>query len=258
MHKTPLMWSTYTHNFWTGCTKISTACHNCYAMSFLSKNGRDPTLIKRVNNKLFYQPLLYKDPCKIFVCSLSDFFHEQADIWRNDAWGVINNTPQHQYIMLTMRPERIQDNLPANLTTPLNNIWIGATVESEDYINRIEHLNKCKREHSSLKTFISVEPMLSRIDFCKNQKSLSLFRSLDWIIIGGETGTDKKHINYRPSKIKWFEHLIKQANESNIPVFFKQLGTALGKKYGMKGIHGAQWNKMPDELKIREFPKERI
>lgn len=49
---------------------------------------------------------------KIFTCSWSDFFIEEADEWRSEAWEIIKDTPEFIYQILTKRPERVVKCLP--------------------------------------------------------------------------------------------------------------------------------------------------
>ena len=69
-------------------------------------------VIKRTSDATFYQALKWKEPRRIFTNSWSDCFIEEFDPWRDDAWSVIKQTPQHQWQVLTKRPELINDRLP--------------------------------------------------------------------------------------------------------------------------------------------------
>ncbi len=89
--------------------------------------GQNPSIVIRSSNETFYQPLKkWKESTLIFTCSWSDFFHKDADIWREEAWDIIHKTPYHIYQILTKRPERIKEHLPADW--PFDNVWLGATV----------------------------------------------------------------------------------------------------------------------------------
>jgi len=85
--------------------------------------GQDGRTIRRSCPATFNAPLSrrWREARDIFSASLSDFFLAEADPWRPDAWDVIRRTPQHRYLLLTKRPERIADHLPGlNLAKPKN------------------------------------------------------------------------------------------------------------------------------------------
>src|SRR5207249_2293856 len=88
----------------------------------------------------FEDPLKWKEPELIFTCSISDFFIEEADPWREEVWEIIRKTPQHTYQILTKRPERISDHLPSNWGDGWSNVWLGTSVELQKYLTRADIL----------------------------------------------------------------------------------------------------------------------
>ena len=117
-----IQWTGTTWNPWIGCMKKSPGCKNCYMYRQMTRYKKDPKVVKRTSNGTFYKPLkLNKEVDKgirtgndrlVFTCSWSDWFNEEADDWRLDAWGVIRDSPNHTFQILTKLPERIQGNLP--------------------------------------------------------------------------------------------------------------------------------------------------
>jgi protein gp37 len=95
---TNIGWCDATWNPWRGCIKISPGCKHCYMYRDLSgprlRRLGNPFDITR-SKTTFKDPLTWKEPLVIFTCSYSDFFIEQADDWRPEAWEVIRRTPQH-------------------------------------------------------------------------------------------------------------------------------------------------------------------
>ena len=77
-----IQWTGATWNPWHGCRKVSAGCKFCYMDIFEIKNGRDPKVVKRTSKFTFEKPLKISTPTKIFTCSMSDFFIEEADQWR--------------------------------------------------------------------------------------------------------------------------------------------------------------------------------
>ena len=92
---TDIQWCKLTHNFWHGCRKLGIECAACYMFRNKKKIGQNGSIIHRLSDATFYKPLYEKEGAIIFTCSYSDFFLEEADEWREDAWEVIRKTPQH-------------------------------------------------------------------------------------------------------------------------------------------------------------------
>ena len=95
--KTKIQWTDGTVNFWRGCKKISPGCKHCYMFRDQERYGRSPEEVVLTSSVTFNQALKWKDPKRIFTNSWSDFFIEDADSWRDDAWNVIESTLHHQW-----------------------------------------------------------------------------------------------------------------------------------------------------------------
>ena len=97
----------------------------------------------------------------MFCASLTDFFIQDADPWRDEAWRIIEGTPQHTYQILTKRPERIAAHLPASWATdPWPHVWLGVSVETQDYAWRLDRL----AEIPAYTRFVSAEPLLGELN----------------------------------------------------------------------------------------------
>ena len=101
--KSRIGWTNSTVNFWIGCHKVSSGCRNCYAETLSKRWGGNFEVLHRTADATFYSALKWKEGRRIFTCSLSDFFHKDADEWRADAWEVIRKTPQHTWQILTKK-----------------------------------------------------------------------------------------------------------------------------------------------------------
>ena len=227
---TSIEWTDKSWNPVTGCTKVSPGCIHCYAEAITKRfrfpNGFNLTL----HPERLEQPLSWKKPCRIFVNSMSDLFHEEIPLeFIQSVFQTIKRTPQHTYQILTKRPERMVE-----LTPHLEfhkNIWLGVSVESQGYISRIDLL----RQVPANVRFLSCEPLLG---------SLYLdLTNIHWVIVGGESG--QKH---RPMNIEWAEDIRDQCRRSKVAFFFKQVGGRTSKAGG---------NSL-DGRKYLEFPKESI
>lgn len=247
---TKIQWTDETVNFWVGCVKCSQGCKFCYMYRNESTYGKDPTEVKRTGYSTFGKARLWSSPKRIFTCSYSDFFIDKADAWREDAWEEIRETPQHQWQILTKRPERIVKSLPSDWGEHgYQNVWLGVSVESQDYMHRIDELLKVP---AAIK-FLSVEPLISPISF--NDYNPGILKKIDWVIIGGESGWETGLYRYRKCEIDWIESIINECKESGTKVFVKQLGSYLAKKLSLKDKFGGEFSEWQESMKIREFPE---
>ena len=241
-------WTESTWNPVTGCTKISPGCKNCYAQTFAERfrnvdghpyqQGFDITLRpERLN-----LPLRWKKPKMIFVNSMSDLFlQEIPDEYIDKVFVSMESADRHTFQVLTKRAERMVDwtskkygidesMLPAN-------IWIGVSVEDENYNYRIELLQKIP---ASIK-FISFEPLLGSVNLTSEH-----LKGIDWVIVGGESGPKA-----RKMQKEWIDNIFQTCQEAGVPFFFKQWGAfdSEGKKVGKKKAGrlylGRTWDEKP-------------
>ena len=236
MNNTKIEWTDSTWNPTTGCTKISSGCAHCYAEKMANrlkamkvlkyKNGFSLTLHPDTIN----EPYFWKKPRMVFVNSMSDLFHENISFaYIKKIFKVMNENPQHVFQVLTKRGD-ILEKYHSKLTwTP--NIWMGVTVESKDYINRIKQLIKT---NAAVK-FLSCEPLLSSLERLPLSK-------IDWVIVGGESGPGA-----RLMKKEWFENIHQQCIIAKVPFFFKQWG-GVNKKASGRFLNGKTYSEMPKTI----------
>lgn len=214
MKSTKIEWTDKTWNPITGCTKKSAGCAHCYAEVMTRrlkamnlekyKNGFELTL----HEDELSQPLKWKGSHNIFVCSMSDIFHEDVPFdFVDKIIDIITQTPQHRYQILTKRANRMAEYF-MHRSIP-SNIWLGVTVECTSTKNRIDELRNL---NASIK-FLSCEPLLEDLG------ELDL-NGIDWVIVGGESGPKA-----RPMKQEWVLNIKEQVNKQNAAFFFKQWGT---------------------------------
>lgn len=247
--KSNIQWTDATWNIARGCTKVDEDCKFCYMYRDSFNNTRyDPLEVVRTKT-VFDLPLKLKEPSKIFTCSLTDFFHEAIDSYRNEAWDIIRKCPQHIFQVLTKRPERIIDHLPDDWGEGWDNVWLGTSVGNNKGRHRMEELIKVEAKIK----FLSLEPLWGEVELPIDYADGSGF--FDWIIVGGESGNETGKYRYRPCELKWINAIVQQCKETRIPVFVKQLGTHLSKQLKMSDRHGGNIDEFPEHLRIREFPK---
>lgn len=220
MRTTKIEWTDKTWNPITGCTKKSAGCAHCYAEVMARRlqamrqekyrNGFELTL----HEDTLEEPLQWKKPHNIFVCSMSDIFHENVSFEFVDRiMNTINQTPQHRYQILTKRSMRMAEYFRTREIP--QNVWLGVTVECPSSKSRIDDL----RELGANVKFLSCEPLIEDLG------ELSL-NGIDWIIVGGESGPFA-----RPMKPEWVLNIKQQVEQQGAAFFFKQWGT-----WGSDGI----------------------
>jgi protein gp37 len=171
-------------------------------------NQYDFGTVTRAAAGTFNSPLSKLKGPLIFTCSTSDFFHPDADEWREEAWDIIRRT-QSIYQILTKRIELVPERLPVDWGDGWDNVWLGVSVESERYLGRVFKLQGVP----AAKRFISYEPALDGVNFGPTLKYM------DWLISGGESGYTP-----RPASLDWFRSVRAQCDVAGIPYFHKQHG----------------------------------
>ena len=116
---TEIGWTNHTWNPWVGCHKISQGCKFCYMFDGMTRYKRNPNTVVRTKTwrdvqKWNQEASQAGKPALVFTCSWSDWFHAAADSWRDEVWDVIRRNGTLIFQILTKRPERIADHLPAD------------------------------------------------------------------------------------------------------------------------------------------------
>lgn len=244
MNKTKIDWCDSTWNPVTGCLH---GCEYCYARGIANRFGfhaSEPDINERVllempisaGKKVPYpfdfQPTFHryrleeyvnKKDRNIFVCSMADLFGDWVpDEWIEEVFKACEKAPQHNYLFLTKNPKRYEKLLDQYMPP---NMWFGWS-QTGPMGNNVVFTT-----HHSVKTFISIEPLLK-------QFTNFHIRGVDWVIVGAETGKRKEKVV--PEK-SWIVDIVSACKKEDIPVFMKS---------SLEGIWG--------EPLIQEFPKELI
>jgi protein gp37 len=241
MDESLISWTDGTWNPWQGCDKVGPECENCYIGRFLRRRGlqawgkvyRSKTtwdLPAEMQKKA--QEFLKKHGrrYRMFTCSLSDFFHREADVWRPEAWRIIRVCPDIDFLILTKRANRIVSCLPPDWGQGYPNVWLGVSIGMMKTAWRADKL----RQIPAGIRFISAEPLLESL------AGLNL-DGIHWLIAGGESGE-----GHRPMKLAWAEGLRKMCEKTGTTFFFKQV-SAKRAGLGAKALGSLYHNwPMPD------------
>lgn len=226
-------WTESTWNPVTGCTKVSPGCKHCYAERMANRleamgqanyrNGFQLTL----QPHMLELPLRWRKPQRIFVNSMSDLFHDDVPAsYIERVFEVMRKAHWHEFQILTKRSLRLRE-IDRLLAWPAN-VWMGVSVESQEYVHRIDDL----RSTHALTRFLSVEPLLGPVS------NLDL-RGIGWVIVGGESGP-----RARPMLRKWVVDIRRECRKANVPFFFKQWGGVNKKRTGRE-LDGRTYDEMP-------------
>jgi len=138
----------------------------------LNETRYNPKVIRKTADATFLAPTKWKESKLIFTSSLTDFFHEGCDSFRDQAWEVIRKCPQHTFQILTKRPERISEHLPTFWSEIKDRVWLGASVGSKSGLHRIEHLLE---SGADCLYFLSIEPLYEDLELPLWHKAYVLY-----------------------------------------------------------------------------------
>ena len=220
---------TVTWNLWHGCTRCSSGCSRCYMFRRDLEYGKDPTHVHKT--AAFSLPVRkyrsgycrgsYKIPkgSTIYTCFTSDFFHVAADEWRPDAWAMMKERSDCTFFMITKRPERITETLPADWKDGYDNVHISVTCENQYWTDkRLPIFLQRPIRHKS----ITHEPMLESIDIRRYLKEYGSV--IENVSCGGESGSDARICDYG-----WVLNTHLQCVEYGVPFSYHQTGARLRK-----------------------------
>lgn len=234
INKTKIEWCDSTWNPVTGCYH---GCEYCYARSmarrfsnvkiedgnnqvitldepYIAKNGKRqpyPYDFVPTFHKYRLGDIKRKSSGKsIFVCSMADLFGEWVpDSWIHSIFNVCEKAPQNKYLFLTKNPVRYIE-LAYNGELPISkNMYYGTTITSPTQSFFVSGYHK---------VFLSIEPILEDFSIIRRQLNWYDGKTVDWMIIGAETGNRKGKVI--PEK-SWIEPLVEYCDKYNVPVFMK-------------------------------------
>lgn len=271
---TEIEWCQHTWNPFVGCEIVSAGCKNCYAMRMAARlqgfgvkayqgvvksTKAGPVWtgkVHRSSDETMRKPLRIREPSLIFVNSMSDWFNPDADdLWRHESLDIMEEASQHEYQVLTKRPEHIKPILKRMKRRLPENFWLGATVEDHRVVHRIDLI----REVDAAIRYLSVEPMTAPL----GKVNLA---GIHWVITGGESGPKARPMDWR-----WAADVRDQCLDAGVPYFHKQWGKwqnnpvahrgeAAVKRYDPHGkggckLDGREWKEWPRLPGMRELRK---
>lgn len=204
-------------NLWHGCHKKSEGCQHCYVYRRDAEFGKDSNVVTKTAS--FNLPIRrdrsgnWKVPSGtlMWTCFTSDFFIEEADAWREEAWLMISRRTDLHFYMITKRPERILQCLPEDWGNGYENVTICCTMENQRRTGeRLPIFRELPISHKA----IICEPLLEAIDFHDE-----LGPWCEQLTVGGESGRDARVCDYQ-----WVLNIREQCMSAGVPFYFKQTG----------------------------------
>ena len=242
VQNTKIEWADHSFNPWTGCTKISSACDNCYAQVHQDQRfGRVKwgagEARARTSEANWKKPLKWDREAAlsgtrpfVFCASLADVFDNEVNPqWRADLFDLIEQTPRLVWLLLTKRI----GNVPRMVSSLPENVALGATMANQaEYDRDAPKLEGFARVLNPVFTFGSFEPLLGPIQMHEEDAP-------DWIIVGGESGRGARAMD-----LKWARDLRDQSTRFDRVFNFKQVGAQVG--HGSDLLDGKQHFDRPD------------
>lgn len=265
-------WTDSTWNPWEGCTKVGPGCDNCYAENRNARFGGGQAVNwgpgaprRRTSVANWNMPSKWNKEHaaffaehgrrrRVFCASLADVFDNEVDQrWRDEAFHVMESTPNLDWLVLTKRVGNVRKMVPAAWLEPGGwpvHIRIGATIVDQEEFDR----DAQKLVALGCPNFLSMEPLRSYVaiwrraaphcerhpgklnaegkcSVCEGDgiwgldtplteaEKAPIRKGIDWVIVGGESGP-----RARPMHPDWARGLRDQCAAAGVPFLFKQWG----------------------------------
>ena len=226
------------------CQKISPGCENCYAESMNRRLGTRLSYVPAgeaglfLDEKMLTQPLRWKKPRRVFVCSMTDLFADFVpDEWLARMWQTMRKAEGHTFQILTKRAKRMRAWVQSG-DEILPNVWLGVSAEDQQRLD--ERVPDLLATPAAVR-FVSCEPLLGQLNLSvalegTDYEYIHPSQPVSWVIVGGESGTRR-----RPMDLEWARSIRDQCRGAGVPFFMKQVDKVIP---------------VPSDLAIREMPDE--
>jgi len=226
---------------WTGCYKTSVGCDYCYFYGQYSKRHGQNTITKTdefdkpIANTAKGTPKITSGKI-VATCFASDFFIAEADEWRTEAWAMIKQRSDLEFLILTKRIDRFNISLPSDWGDGYDNVNIGCTVENQEIADKRLPLFL---SYPIKRRFVACAPLLGAIDLSK------YIHGIEHVTVGGETGREARECDY-----EWVLNIREQCVSAGITFWFKNTGSFFKRDGVVQKVNPFKQNGLAKELGI--------
>ncbi len=217
---------------WHGCHKCSAGCKNCYVFFLDGLHQKDTNVVLRSKTN-FNLPLKksrdgsYKieSGSEVATCFTSDFFLEEADPWRAEAWEIIKKRPDVNFLICTKRAERIGLCLPSDWGDGYSNVILAVTCENQEMADKRMPIFLSV---PAMRRYVLVAPILEYVDLSKFLEGGKIER----VSVGGESYEGARECDF-----EWVKKIYFDCNKFNVKFDFHQTGSRFkmnGKIFNLK------------------------
>ena len=226
---------------WTGCSPYSEGCRYCYYYGPYAKRYGQNEVTKtdkfdwpvRLNAK---GELCIKGGKTVATCFATDFFIPGADEWRKEAWAMIRQRQDLDFLILTKRIDRFMEALPEDWGDGYDNVNLGCTVETQEIA---DYRLPLFLSYPIKRRFIACGPILEKIDLRK------YLHGVDHVTVGGETGREARLCDY-----EWVLDIREQCLSAGKTFWFKETGSLFKKDGVISKVNPYKQHRMAKECGI--------
>ena len=234
---------------WSGCYKVSDGCAYCYYYGVHSKRFGQNTVQKTDD---FDKPVAFNNKGKlkiasgkiVITCFASDFFIPEADEWRLEAWAMIRQRPDLDFLILTKRIDRFLVSLPPDWGNGYENVNIGCTVENQEIA---DYRLPLFLSYPIKRRYIACAPLLSQIDISP------YLSGIEHVTVGGETSREARTCDY-----DWVLDIREQCLTAGTTFWFKNTGSRFKRNGVIQKVNAFKETSIAKELDISKLDGKRL
>ena len=226
---------------WSGCYKVSDGCTYCYYYGPYSKRFGQSSVQKTGDfDKPLAKAAKREDRIKggktVVTCFATDFFIPEADEWRAEAWGMVKQRPDLDFLILTKRIDRFHVSLPADWGDGYGNVNLGCTVESQELA---DYRLPLFLSYPVKRRFVACAPLLGPIDLSP------YLGGIGHVTVGGETSREARVCDY-----DWVLDIREQCINAGVTFWFKNTGSLFRRGGTLQKVNPYKQNSLAKELGI--------
>lgn len=226
---------------WTGCYAVSAGCEQCY---FYGPHAKRYGQNKITKTDKFDWPVRKKANGEynikgnkiLATCFATDFFIPEADEWRAEAWAMIKERTDIEFLLLTKRIDRFPVSLPDDWGDGYDNVNLGCTVENQEIA---DYRLPLFLSYPIKRRFIACSPLLEPIDLSP------YLHAVEHVTVSGESGREARVCDY-----DWILNIREQCVAAGITFWLKGTGSLFRKDGETQRVNPYKQGSIAKELGI--------